>query len=362
MQSRIAFSALILETAVTCLQLFPSTLLVALVGIVAQCVWLAVWLLSASSIYYTLTRNLSLQHFGSHGQYDGSDVTVNVVLLSLVLSYYWTVMVITYVVHCTVAGVAAAWYFLFPTAAMPSSPTLSALKRAVTLSFGSICLGALIIAAVKTARALLSFIAQRRQEDRERSVVVDCLLYCAQCLLSVLDSVLEYINTYAFTRIAIYGEPFCQAADSSLELLQQRGLDAVINDSLIGNVLQLGALVCGLCTAVLASSLSWLLLPAAVQASGVSVGLIATISFFLGLGVTMTAAEAVNATVVALFVCLAEDPAALARTKPAVYERLVGNMQSWYPQVHLDGTAARSQHAHDLESQYPKRGYGGVGR
>ena len=50
--------------------------------------------------------------------------------------------VIRNVVHCTTAGTVASWWFI----QSAPSPTLGALKRSLTTSFGSICLGSLIVA------------------------------------------------------------------------------------------------------------------------------------------------------------------------------------------------------------------------
>jgi len=63
--------------------------------------------------------------------------------------------VVSNVVHVTSAGTLSTWYFLFPNS-MPENPTMKAAKRAATTSFGSICLGSLIIAIIKAIRALVS--------------------------------------------------------------------------------------------------------------------------------------------------------------------------------------------------------------
>ena len=46
------------------------------------------------------------------------------------------------VVHVTTSGLYATWYFL--SSALPSNPTTKAFKRAITTSFGSLCLGSLL--------------------------------------------------------------------------------------------------------------------------------------------------------------------------------------------------------------------------
>lgn len=46
--------------------------------------------------------------------------------------------------------------------------------------------------------------------------------------------------------MAIYGKDFCTAGKDTWRLIKSRGIDAIINDSLIGNVLGFGMLFTGL--------------------------------------------------------------------------------------------------------------------
>ena len=45
--------------------------------------------------------------------------------------------------------------------------------------------------------------------------------------------------------MAIYGKSFCKAAKDTWKLIKDRGVEAVINDNLIGNVLTMGAILIG---------------------------------------------------------------------------------------------------------------------
>lgn len=46
--------------------------------------------------------------------------------------------------------------------------------------------------------------------------------------------------------MAIYGKDFCTAGKDTWRLIKSRGIDAIINDSLIGNVLGFGMIFAGL--------------------------------------------------------------------------------------------------------------------
>ena len=183
-QRRIAFSAVMLELSVECVQQFPSMLAIPLCGLLAQAAWLAVWLLCTATLRTALGESRPSEE-------PGTDGGVQALFAALLLSYYWTAMVITYAVHTSVAGVAGVFYYLYPTRT-PPTPVLASVRRSLTTSFGSVSLGALIVAAVQTVRSLLNaLLRQQREEDRERSVLLACALYCAQCLLSVIEAVIQ---------------------------------------------------------------------------------------------------------------------------------------------------------------------------
>ena len=65
-------------------------------------------------------------------------------------------------------------------------------------------------------------------------------------MLGCIEDIVEYFNFYAFTQVAIYGKDFCDAAKSTWKLVKSKGIDALINDSLIGYVLGLGTFCVGI--------------------------------------------------------------------------------------------------------------------
>jgi hypothetical protein len=104
-------------------------------------------------------------------------------------------------------------------------------------------------------------------------------------------------------------------------------MDAIINDSLIGIVLNIGgffvALVsCGATLCFVYGSQIHVQAPIAPAIGGI-------IGFLSGLIQFSILAGVIDSGVATTFVCLAEDPAALARTKPELYQKI----QEVYPQV-----------------------------
>ena len=128
---------------------------------------------------------------------------------------------------------------------------MESLWRAVTSSFGSICLGSLVVAVVKTARQVL-FAMHKSNRSTTLSAVLEC------CLL-LLDRALTYFNKYALVYVAMYGLDFTSAGAATTELFKARAITAIVNDQLIENILALGCIVVGLSSAVVGFAYSYYL-------------------------------------------------------------------------------------------------------
>ncbi|ORZ38827.1 plasma-membrane choline transporter-domain-containing protein [Catenaria anguillulae PL171] len=286
-KSRFPFAAVMLETVASVTMKYPGTVGIGIAGLVVQLAYIA---------FFAVTAIASFIHFGQttttvrNGRTVTSVSGISYVLwLYLVFSFYWTCQVIGNVVHVTVSGVFAAFYFLSGSQqGMPGSPTMSAFGRAMTTSFGSICYGSLLIALIQTLRSVL-------------------------------------FNKYAYTQVAIYGKDFCRAAKDTWTLVKDRGIDALINDDLIGNVIGFGSLLVGGMTVLAA----WL-----IYSVGKAVGssttagfdaallIVLLVAFFAGVVMFSLIGGVVTSGTATTFVCLAEDPAALRATKPELWEKI----------------------------------------
>jgi hypothetical protein len=205
-----------------------------------------------------------------------------------------------------------------------ANPTLQSTKRAFTTSFGSVCYGSLLIALIQTLRAIIRM-ARSSAEDADNVFCV-VVLCCLECFVAMIEELIEYFNKYAFTQVAIYGKDYCTAAKDTWELAKSRGLDAVINDDLIGNVLVLGSIFVGLITGAIGVVYVNMSTLPKTDVWYVGIGLI---SFFIGMAEFAVFATVIDSGVCTTFVCLAEDPVCLARTKPELYQRV----QETYPEV-----------------------------
>jgi len=286
---RIPFATAMLQTVSARIEQFPAMTYVAYFSLFLQMIWVLFWMWT-SVISQNFASSMNMAYlFG----------------VFLIFSFYWTSQVIKNVVHVTVSGTIATWYFFHGTIGVPRNPTLHSLRRACTTSFGSICLGSLLVAALKTLRAIV------RSMRTERNQLLVCV---ADCIIGVIDNLIRYFNMYAFTQVAIYGKSYCKAASDTWSLFQSHGFEAIVNDNLISGVLLMGALLGGIVCSVVSGVISL----EVVREYWITC---AILGFALGFVITMTTMEVVESGVATIFVCFAMDPSALQRNDPILYNK-----------------------------------------
>ena len=249
---RVDFSATLLATVAHLVRVYPGMLWLALAASLVQLVWLVLW---SCAVAYTATLRSQARNARNSAQFgairrrnsaqfsDGPPLHHHqpAVVLLLLLSYCWTAQLIRAVVHATVAGTVGSWYFLSPR--VPPNPTARALKRALTTSLGSLCLGALVAAALQTLRTVARGLSSRGG-GRLRS--------CCLCLLGFIDVLVRFFNEFAYTQIALYGKNFTRASrDTWTLLVHHSGVDALVQKDFVGSAMALGSLVGGMFTCLL---------------------------------------------------------------------------------------------------------------
>ncbi|ORX91785.1 DUF580-domain-containing protein [Basidiobolus meristosporus CBS 931.73] len=327
-RNRIPFATIMLKTVAGVTRKYPGTIITATIGLIFHllfCVWWSFTITGAYNYFGGADACKTVQNprTGALTQQCSYPAKLYIVLLYCVFSLYWTTQLLKTLVHITVSGVFASYYFFHNTAQMESSPTTSSLKRACTTSFGSAAYGSLIIALFKTVRAILREVIS--DSDSGIAVFIACFV---ECLLAWIEGFIQYFNHYAFTQVAIYGKPYCQAAKDTWKLIQDRGVEAIINDNLIGNVLTMGGLLVGVITALL-TYLFILVFKPAVNSNGSFTVIFIIFGFLIGLTLFILVAEVIESGTATTFVCLAEDPNALRQSQPELFEKI----RQTYPEV-----------------------------
>jgi Plasma-membrane choline transporter len=285
--SRIPFAAANLVTAVTAVRANLGLAIYAYVSVVLVFLWSLWWsLASLSTIYVT-----------SGCQVNGNcDSEVNgAIMFAFLLSYYWTIQVLTNVVHCTTAGTVATWWH-DPVEANGccSTAVRDSYLRSLTYNFGSICLASLIVAIVETIREILHGI--RENGDGLIVCVVDCLISC-------IESFVELFNRFALIYCAVHGQSFLAAARSVMDLFRARGWTAIITDLMVDTCLSMMNIGVGLLVGLLC-----LIIAGALHGSGAMLSSGFGIGFLVGYAVCAVLFSVVSSAVNAVIVCYAEAP------------------------------------------------------
>ncbi|KAJ3103045.1 putative choline transporter, neither null mutation nor overexpression affects choline transport [Phlyctochytrium planicorne] len=312
-RNRIPFARIMLQSCTRIISQFSGTIFVGLAGLIFSCIYCIVWIVT----FVGLTVVLRNKGVGSGATY--------AIFVFLLFILYWTSEVTRNTVHVAVSGTFATVYFTghsTPGSNRIEVPdkavTLKATGRALTTSFGPICFGSMLVAIIQTLRALAN---QAKNQAADDGNIFMCLLFtCVTCILACFQDLFEYFNKYAYTQVAIYGKSYCDAAKDTWKLIQTRGLEAVINDNLIGNVLFIGSLLSGLVCAFV----GFIVVKAsdAIADTTANFVIVCILSALIGMWLFLILAEVITSGVATTYVCIAEDPATLARQQPELFAEL----------------------------------------
>mmetsp|Transcript_18601 Transcript_18601/g.22055 ORF Transcript_18601/g.22055 Transcript_18601/m.22055 type:complete len:492 (-) Transcript_18601:31-1506(-) len=289
-QDCIPFASAVLQVACLGLQVnMPGLLMVGIGAMVSAACWVLMW--TAAYIGIVGARAAAV------GFWRGG-----VAEPMLLLSLYWGVQVCTNVANVTTSGAVAEWWFrpsvtvkhgtrqgtrqgggqgggrmsvdvdldvdLDVKAKTSEDAVKAALGRATTSSFGSICLGSFVVAILQTLRALTRHLRDSVEHHYFRGSLglaigvqqggnaasqpypklhnfMTGLLTLLDWLLGILHRLASIFNRFAFVYVAVYGDDFATSGRSAHDLFRSRGIEAVVGDSLISNVLALGGMVSG---------------------------------------------------------------------------------------------------------------------
>ncbi|VDB96491.1 unnamed protein product [Peniophora sp. CBMAI 1063] len=321
-RKRIPLASLLLKTVMDITTEHLAVYVVALVSLVIQAA-LAVWVVFACIA--------SLEVWTGCSSNSATNTQCNTALgwgfvIYMGITYIYTSITIGNIVSATLAGGPfGCWYYIGSknSPQMPSWPTASAFGRATTSSLGSIAFGSLIVTVLEIIRGLLDFARQ------DSDGVLSFLACCAECFVACIEDIVESFNRYAYIEIALYGKSYVKAAKDTWRLIKDRGVDAIINDSIVSNVLAWGALCNGLL--LMLAAFLWVHFKEheSFQDNGGELIAAMVFAFVVGVQLEQTLASVFESGVSTIFVGLAEDPGVLAIRSP----QLFGLIADRYPQV-----------------------------
>jgi hypothetical protein len=317
---RIPFSALMLETSVNVAKRYGHVYLVSFLGglvATALAAWFSVTFV-AVYVKFEPGQNLACSKGGC------SRATVTGLIVFITFAMYWMSEWLKNTIHTTISGVYGSWYF------HPHNPprgaTRGALKRSLTYSFGSISFGSLIVAILNFLRQICS---TAQQSDSNDGNIVGAIMFCVLgCLINLLDWAVQFLNRYAFSYIALYGKAYIPAAKDTWTMIKDRGIDALINECLLGPVLSMGATFVGYATAFMAY-LYLVFTHPAYNAKGDYTVVVVAFAFLIGLQICNIFTTPITSGIDTIFVATAWHPQVLYTDHPELYQE----MCRVYPEV-----------------------------
>jgi hypothetical protein len=342
---RVSLQALRDHKGLIGMALFTSTLVFA---------WFAVWAVASLGIYQYRQRHprppqvrwMPCEH---DPRKQCSETVTNYepfyLTAFLLLSLYWTSQVLSNILHTATVGTVASWW----TSKSKNQRALrEALYRACTTSLGSICLGSLVVAIVSTLETIVSTAsntqkkmeekaeeAQRRERgQRTRRQHNGAANAIVKQLLQWLRKISEYINSWAFVYVGLYGDTYWTAGKKvSSSLFSKAGRPTFVSDRLVYRVLGLMkvaiALLSGALLVATQVAFDWTtrsdMHPSTwrgiVFSSGVVVG-------YWVSSVSLSVLESIARTVI---VCFLENPDALQSSHSALHKELQHGWSTAYP-------------------------------
>jgi hypothetical protein len=258
MEAFIPFAAAILKIAAKGVTQNWGVYMVSAVLAAGSLLWSLLWVYIANGVglfddLASASANTNTNTNSGYYAHDngGTGTAVTAKAFFLLLSLYWTITVITNITQTTVAGIIGTYCFDKSSASTFLSPAVrNSLHRSCTTSFGSICFGSLLHALITTLRVLADWARNNAQSNNEGSGGAALLFCVLQCLLSLVEDIIEYFNQWAYAFVGIYGMSYLESGKAVIELFQARGCSAILTNQLsmyvLNTVVLITGMVCGI--------------------------------------------------------------------------------------------------------------------
>ncbi|QLL30705.1 hypothetical protein HG536_0A05200 [Torulaspora globosa] len=320
MRYRIPFSVAVLKTVIDAMKKCPQTLLISFLGTLVGGAF--AMLFSAVIVATYIKYDPKSSNGGCDVSGGGCSNSKKIGLLVLVFFCgYYISEVIRNVIHCTVSGVYGSWYYMSKSdQGMPRWPAFGSFKRAITYCFGSICFGSLLVSIIETLRQLIT-LARQSVAASGGGFMAQIGLIFIDWIVGFLRWLASYFNHYAYCFVALYGRPYLKSAKETWYMLREKGMDALINDNLIGVALGLYTLFASYMAALLAFLYLRFTRPAYNFSGSFNATLIA-FSFVIALQICNIANETIRSGTATLFVALSNDPEVFQASYPERFDEI----------------------------------------
>jgi len=161
----------------------------------------------------------------------------------MVFIYYWTSEFIVAVGQIIIAMAVSTWYFTRDKSKIGNGTVIKSIKTSFFYHAGTAAFGSLVIAIIKTIRAIVAYIQKKANKTKRCRVLIQAVLCCIQCCLWCVEKCMKFLNKNAYIQTAIFGHSFCKAARCAFFLIL-RNIARIATLGLVsGFVLLLGKII-----------------------------------------------------------------------------------------------------------------------
>mmetsp|Transcript_16362 Transcript_16362/g.27658 ORF Transcript_16362/g.27658 Transcript_16362/m.27658 type:complete len:673 (+) Transcript_16362:87-2105(+) len=249
MRKRVQLAIGIVKQAAKGLATMPILLLLPVFQAVGVVIFLVPWIfyvvyLASSGEIETVTTSYTDSN-GNEVSYSYREFTytnnTKFAFLYMLFCWFWTSEFVLAFGQLVVALAFTGWYFTRDKADTGNATVIWAAKTTARYHLGTAAFGSLIIAVIKTIRAVLAYI--QRQAKKTHNKVLEYLMMCLQCCMWCLEKIMKFINKHAYILTAIYGYSFCKAAFRAFFLLLRNILRVAAVNMLATFVLLMGKIL-----------------------------------------------------------------------------------------------------------------------
>jgi hypothetical protein len=346
--NRIPFCSTNLYTAICALRHTTGILLVGIGSLWISFLWCLVWAIAVMGIF-NMDNSVDCQLQSDCEAQVAGDHTWELAIL--IVSFYWTNMVIKNVVRVTVAGAIGAWWFAAPREAhcCCDSTVWGPLVRACSNSLGSVCLGSLLVLPAQTISvlgscccwvigggnyqdALVATPTKKSESDNYEEMSISFSKECSG-MMDRLARQVRCCNRWSYTYIGMYGYSFAQGGEKAIQLFETREWMDIVRDNLIQNILLMASIVIGGSTgtfAVLVEEVDGYTFTSLHQPVATAFWIGSILGFVLS---NILLLGVVGSAVNTILVCFAADPFEFDKNHPRLSREMreVWSQQVWEP-------------------------------
>mmetsp|Transcript_33694 Transcript_33694/g.42428 ORF Transcript_33694/g.42428 Transcript_33694/m.42428 type:complete len:669 (+) Transcript_33694:184-2190(+) len=171
--------------------------------------------------------------------------------LYMLFSWFWTSQFVIAMGQIVVAMAVSTWYFCTEKKKQIGNLTvITSIKKSLFYHIGTGAFGSLIIAIIKTIRAIIAYF--QRKAKKSGNKVLQAVLCCIQCCMWCIEKCMKFLNKNAYIQTAIYGYNFCKSAKKAFFLIA-RNIVRIAAVSMVGDfVLFIGKVLIPILTTILA--------------------------------------------------------------------------------------------------------------